>query len=242
MRKFSVSLAIFIATFSLDAGCSEVPPSNAGGTATHVDPSQEGGDQAAAETTVQDWFGLGDRQLRAGQCQDSVNSFEEGLRRRPAVEPHLWQYGIALFFVKRYADAKALFEKHRRVNPNDVENAAWHYLCVAKATDVDQARKILLPAPDDHRPPMAEILDRLAGGDFKAIEQAVDRLSGLPGHQSAKFYGDLYIGLVADAEGDSATAKAFMAKAAGTNQNHYMADVARVYHQHLSSSTEPLDD
>ncbi|TWT53481.1 lipoprotein NlpI [Rubripirellula amarantea] len=172
---------------------------------------------------------LGDAQLRAGKYDEAVNTFERVITADPESEPHLWQYGIALFFAQRYADGKQLFEKHRIVNPHDVENAAWHFLCVAKASDVEQARKILLPAPDDRRAPMKEILERLPGGSDQAI---VDRMNQL--HDvNASFYGNLYIGLIADAEGDKDTAKRYIRLAAETPLSHYMADVARVYDQWL---------
>jgi hypothetical protein len=37
------------------------------------------------------------------------------------------------------------FYAGRTVNPNDVENAAWHFLCVARAESPEKARAALLP-------------------------------------------------------------------------------------------------
>lgn len=172
---------------------------------------------------------LGDALLRGGRCSEAVESFERAIQRDPQSEPYLWQYGIALYFVGRHDDARALFEKHRIVNPNDVENAAWHFLCVANADDIVNARKILLPAPGDSRVPMEEVLRRLQGGDFDEIRAAVEKTRGTAVHASAEFYGNLYMGLIADAEGNANVAQEHLQKASDMDLTHYMADVARVY-------------
>ena len=198
-----------------------------------LERSQQQIKAAGPSVSYGDWTNLGDAQLRAGKNSDSVTSFENAIKLRPDAEPYLWQYGIALFFVDRFDDGQKLFEKHRKVNPNDVENAAWHFLCVAKAKDVEQARRILLPAPDDRRAPMSEILDRLPGGDDGAIIDRMKTLQGSAQASSANFYGNLYLGIIADAEGDSSKAKEKMEIAAATSATHYMADIARVYLEHL---------
>lgn len=181
---------------------------------------------------------LADAHLRAGDAAQATALYQQAIQRRGEAEPYLWQYGIALFFVNRFAEGRDLFVKHRKVNPRDVENAAWHFLCAAKATDLQKARKILLPAPDDPRPPMKQILTRLAGGDDQEIEAAVAALVETPAYDSARFYADLYLGLIADAEGDSAAAQRYIQQAAKTKATNYMADVARVYWQHLQNVQE----
>ena len=50
-----------------------------------------------------------------------------------------------------------MFESHRLVNPNDVENAAWHFLCVARQESPTAALAALLPVGPDSRMPMTEI-------------------------------------------------------------------------------------
>ena len=189
-------------------------------------------DKLGENGVAKDWSVLGDAQLRAGKFNEAIRSFEKSIQLDPPSKPYLWQYGIALFFGDRFDDGKRLFEKHRKVNSNDVENAAWHFLCVAKATDIGQARQIVLPAPDDPRAPMDEILKRLRSTDDSEILGRMEELQS----DSAQFYGNLYLGLIADAEGRDEDAIAFMKRAAQTKATHYMADVARVYLDHLVSS------
>lgn len=49
------------------------------------------------------------------------------------------------------------------MNPNDVENAAWHFLCVARAESPEQARAALLPVGSDRRVPMRQIYEMFRG-------------------------------------------------------------------------------
>ncbi len=71
--------------------------------------------------------------FRNGRLAESAAGFDSLARLVPESAPQLWQRGIALYYVGRYKDCRAQFESHRTVNPNDVENAAWHFLCVARA-------------------------------------------------------------------------------------------------------------
>src|SRR5262245_30685837 len=69
--------------------------------------------------------------FRNGRITESVAAFDTVAKMAPQAAPELWQRGIALYYAKRYKDCRAQFESHRTVNPNDVENAIWHFLCVA---------------------------------------------------------------------------------------------------------------
>ncbi len=191
---------------------------------------QQSHSQRGVHKTATDWSRLGDAQLRAGRFDEATKSFEVAIKLDSKTEPFLWQYGIALFFANRFDEGKLLFEKHRVVNPHDVENAAWHFLCVAKAHDVNQARKILLPAPDDRRTPMRQILKRLALTDDSVV---MEKMETAKEDLSTRFYGNLYLGLIADAEGRPDEAIQYIKRAAQTEATHYMADVARVYQNRL---------
>ncbi len=134
----------------------------------------------------------------------------------------LWQRGIALYFIGDYKRAAKQFEEHRKVNPNDVENAAWHFLCVAKAESFAKARELILPAPNDRRVPLKEIHQMLKSGDTDAVKRSMNRTPvDSNARADAKFYGDFYLGLYADATGD---------REAGT----------RVIDSHRQGSTAPL--
>ena len=129
-----------------------------------------------------------------GQIDAAADGFDQVAELLPQQAPHLWQRGIALYYAERYADCREQFESHRSVNPNDVENAVWHFLCVARAES--PAAAALLPVGPDSRVPMREVY-QMFGGDLAPAEvmaAAGDSLSG-------RFYAHLYLGLYFEALG-----------------------------------------
>lgn len=106
---------------------------------------------------------LGETAFAAGQFEKCVAAYDEVIRVDPRVEPQLWQRGLALYYADRFADGVRQFETHQTVNSQDVENAVWHLLCAARISDVDQARKKLIPITGDTRVPMSQIYEMFAG-------------------------------------------------------------------------------
>jgi lipoprotein NlpI len=154
---------------------------------------------ASSVLTAQAPRGLLDRavdEFEQGRFAASAATFDQLATLIPDQAPQLWQRGIALYYAGRYADCRRQFESHRTVNPDDVENAAWHFLCVAREQSPAQARAALLPVGPDPRAPMREVY-QLFRGSMTAndvLKAAGDRPSGL-------FYAHLYIGLHAEALG-----------------------------------------
>ena len=180
--------------------------------------------------------------FKLGQFKESVADFDKELKLRPAGKPYHWQRGIALYYAGDYKAGREQFELHKTVNPGDVENAAWHFLCVAKESGVDAARKALIPVVGDSRIPMAKIHDLFAGtaNDDDVMRAAI---VGNPDPDELKdrlFYAHLYVGLYHEAIGDAAGAKQHIDLAA-TNyrQNHYMGWVARVHAKLLEKPAPP---
>jgi lipoprotein NlpI len=137
----------------------------------------------------------------AGRVPESVTGFDRVAALVPQAAPELWQRGIALYYVGRYRDCRAQFESHRKVNPNDVENPAWHFLCVAKIESPEKARAALLPVGPDQRSPMREIYQMFQGR--VPVEVMLNTAGNDP---SARFYAELYAGLYFDATGNQTRA------------------------------------
>jgi lipoprotein NlpI len=175
-----------------------------------------------------------DGYLRSGKSAEAVRYFDQYLNKVPAALPELWQRGIALYFIGDYQRGAEQFEVHRRVNPHDVENAAWHFLCVAKRDSIETARQLVLPAPNDPRVPMEEVQALLRSGDREAVRKRMEETTaGTAARQQADFYGNFYLGLYADATGESTEALELLSKSAADAPHHYMGDIARVYVQYL---------
>ena len=175
--------------------------------------------QAVFNQAVDDFF--------EADIDASARGFDRVVELAPQVTPTLWQRGIVLYYAERYGDCREQFESHRTVNPNDVENAAWHFLCVAKQESPERARELLLPVGPDPRVPMREVYE-LYAGELGAEE--VMRAAG--GRLGDEFYAHLYLGLHAEALGDHTRALDHVREAASeryARAGGYMHRVARVH-------------
>jgi len=168
-----------------------------------------------------------------GRISESVAAFDELARVAPREAPYLWQRGIALYYAGRYKDCRAQFESHRTVNADDVENAAWHFLCVARGDSPKAARAALLPVGPDSRVPMREIYEMFRG---ETTADAVLKAAGA--RPQGRFYAHLYVGLYSEAIGDQARAREQIALAAQpqfADAGGYMHMVAVVHLARLDS-------
>jgi lipoprotein NlpI len=166
-------------------------------------------------------------QFEQARFSEAVDSFDALARARRDLAPHLWQRGIALYYAKRYGDCRAQFESHRSVNPDDVENAAWHFLCVARHEGAQSARAALLPVGPDSRVPMREVYEMFRGRlePSAVLVAAGSRPEGL-------FYAHLYVGLYLEATGKRDVALAHIKEAANPRYARiggYMHMVATVH-------------
>lgn len=173
----------------------------------------------------------GETRFKLGDAAGAVADFDEVIRLRPQTAPRHWQRGIALFYAGRHAEARDQFALHRQVNPDDVENAAWHFLCAAKAEGFDKAREQLLPVGPDPRVPMKEIYALYAGhGGAAEVEAAVAAEPAGARRAGARFYADLYLALYEEAAGRRAESARHIAAAARDFGAHgYMGHVARIH-------------
>src|SRR5437588_4413164 len=144
--------------------------------------------------------------FQQGRIAQAVDGFDRVAKLVPGYAPQLWQRGIALYYAGRYKECRAQFESHRTVNPDDVENAAWHFLCVARGESAEKARRALLPVGPDSRVPMREIYEMFRG---KYTPEQVMRAAGeginagIDAGINAQFYAYLYTGLYYEAAGDA---------------------------------------
>ncbi len=163
----------------------------------------------------------------SGNIDESATAFDDLVDLVPDFAPRLWQRGIVLYYAGRYDDCRQQFESHRTVNPNDVENAAWHFLCVAREHTAEEARSALLPVGPDGRVPMREIYQLFAGSGSRE-----DVMAATGGELRAEFYAHLYLGLYEEAIGNFDTALDHIRAAAAdeyARAGGYMHTVARVH-------------
>lgn len=162
---------------------------------------------------------------------ESVAAFDKLIALAPGAEPQLWQRGLSLYYVGEFVEGRKQFEIHQTVNPDDVENAAWHFICVAKKDGVEAARKALIPISGDTRVPMKEVHDLFAGKGTEAdVMKAAEAGADGESKRNHLCYAHLYLGLYHEALGNVEKAKAHMLKSAvDYKMDHYMGRCAQVH-------------
>ncbi len=185
----------------------------------------------------------GEDQFRVGRFKQSVADFDKVIELQPAKEPYHWQRGIALYYAGEFERGARQFDLHKQVNPNDVENAVWHFLCVAKTSGLDQARKQLIPIQRDLRVPFMEIYS-LYNGMTTPEEVMKAAHAGAPGEEELGerlFYAHLYIGLLKEVEGATEEARRHIAKANEQGADvGFMGDVAHIQSATAKAAQPPV--
>ena len=181
---------------------------------------------AAYAETPNDVYRRAVADFENARIKESAAGFDRLVKLVPDKAPDMWQRGIVLYYAARYQDCREQFESHRTVNPNDVENAAWHFLCVARADSPEKARAALLPVGPDSRVPMREIYQMFRG------ELTPEKVLASAGPQAeSQFYAYLYIGLYQEALGNQDRAREYITTAADDRfaAGGYMHTVAQVH-------------
>ena len=174
--------------------------------------------------------------FRRNDLEKALADFDRANELDPRMDPQNWQRGIALYYAGRFADGRLQFERHQTVNPEDVENAVWHFLCHAREKSPEAAREALIPIRGDTRVPMKEVHQLFAGKATPAdvIRAAEETPADPKTKRRHLFYAKLYLGLYFEATGDKAKAAEHIRAAAGmAPQGDYMGDVALIHARRL---------
>lgn len=173
----------------------------------------------------------GELHFKLGMAKESADDFTQLILRNPREGPNHWQRGISFYYADQFTFGRRQFESHQTVNPRDVENAVWHFLCVAREENIQSARTNLIPITGDSRVPMEQI-HRLFDGkatEKDVIAAAAGELPG-PRRESAEFYAALYLGLYHEVMKQPKESLVWMEKAVKLAEiGGYMGDVARVH-------------
>ena len=170
--------------------------------------------------------------FKLGRIKESAAAFDKFVDLAPDQAPKLWQRGISLYYAGRYEDGQRQFELHQTINSNDVENAVWHFLCVARRGGIEKARAALLKIENDPRVPMMQIYALYAGkGSAEEIMKAATTGKASPAELNERvFYAHLYLGLYFDVAGNEKMAREHIVQAADLFKvESYMGDVARIH-------------
>jgi lipoprotein NlpI len=177
----------------------------------------------------------GSEHFKLGHIAESIADFDKFLDLEPAETPKHWRRGIAYYYAGRFEEGWKQFKGYEQVDTNDVENAVWHYLCLARAVGPEKARGSMLKIGKDARVPLMEVY-ALFKGEAKPADvlAAIDK--GKPSandQNNRRFYAHLYLGLYYESIGDKKQTLEHMTKAVATPFPSYMVDVARVHLERL---------
>src|SRR5439155_2175138 len=170
--------------------------------------------------------------FKLGRVKESAADFDKFIDLSPDQAAKLWQRGISLYYAGRYEDGQRQFELHQTINSNDVENAVWHFLCVARRAGIDTARAALLKVESDPRVPMMQIYALYAGkGSAEEVIKAASAGKSSPKELNERqFYAHLYLGLYFDVAGNEKMAREHIVQATELFKvDGYMGDAARIH-------------
>ncbi len=178
------------------------------------------------------YFLRGSTEFKRGNIKASIADFDKQIELMPSAKVSHWQRGISYYYAGRWDDGIAQFEGYQSYDSNDVENAVWRFMCMARRDGIAKARKEILKIGDDKRVPMRQVYD-LYAGKLKPNDVLAAAQAGNPNDErlnSQLFYAHLYVGIYFELEGDKKAALVHLQKAADEHRiGHYMWDVARVH-------------
>jgi lipoprotein NlpI len=173
----------------------------------------------------------GEVHFKLGKFAESLADFDRYLEFEPSEKNGHWQRGITCYYAGKFDEGKKQFEGYEKVDTNDVENAVWHYLCVARKDGTAKARAALLKIGKDKRVPMSQVYELFAG-KLKPEDVLTASMTSGAGDELLNrqlFYAHLYLGLYYETEGDPKRALEHLEQAVEHRIGHYMWDVARVH-------------
>jgi lipoprotein NlpI len=179
----------------------------------------------------------GSEQFKLGKMDESIADFDRALKLQPDQEPWHWKRGISYYYAGRWDAGRKQFEGYQTVDDNDVENAVWRFLCMAREQGVPAARGDLLKIKRDLRVPMMEVYD-LYQGKLRPDYVLRAANAGEPDATDLNqrlFYAHLYLGLYYEVTGDAAKAKEHIELATRHKIFHYMWNVADVHAKRLTA-------
>lgn len=179
--------------------------------------------------------------FKLGNIRESLADFDQQIRLDPKAEASHWRRGLTLYYAEKFSEGAAQFVQSDKAEPEDVENAIWHFLCNARVVGIDKARAQFLKVTHDPRGDLMMAIYRLFRGegqpnDILTLAEAGDVPTAE--RHIRRFYAHYYVGMYFEAIGEREKSLKHISKAVEKYPvKHYMMDVARV-HLKLRASRE----
>jgi lipoprotein NlpI len=186
----------------------------------------------------------GTEYFKLRRFKEAIADFDQECKLEPAREPWHWKRGLAYYYAGQYDQGRHQFQQYHDRDDNDVENAVWRVLCMARMKDVGlkKAQADILVVRRDPRVPMMEVYALFAGkAKPDDVLQAIHR--GQPEQRerdSRVFYGNLYLGLYYDMIGDPKRSAEHLKVAVDHPIEHFMWDIARLHLNQMTNDKAPM--
>ena len=171
--------------------------------------------------------------FKLGHLRESLADFDREIELTPGAGPAHWRRGLTLYYAEKYQDGVKQFTTSDKAEPEDVENAIWHFLCNAKVKGLEKARGEMLKVKQDQRGEYMMKIYQLFKGEAKPEDVFAVAEAGQVDdkrRQSQRFYANYYVGMYYEAVGEPAKSLEYLKKAVEKYPiGDYMMDVARVH-------------
>jgi lipoprotein NlpI len=184
----------------------------------------------------------GTEKFKLRQFKEAIADFDLECKLDPARSPWHWKRGLAYYYAGQYDKGRDQFQAYHDREDNDVENAVWRVMCMARMKDVGlaKAQQQVLVVRRDSRVPMMEAYALFAGKAQPAdVLAAIDRGTPDDGERHRRmFYGSLYLGLYHDMVGERDRAVEHLKVAVKHPIEHFMWDIAKLHLRLLTGGKE----
>ena len=160
--------------------------------------------------------------FKMGNIMAAVQDWQVFIQLKPEKETEHWQICVGHALLGNYEEARKRFEWHWTVNPEDMEVAFWHFLCVARTEGLAKARENLMAVSGEKRVPMVQIYSLYKGESNESdVWLAVENGAPAPIERAQReFFAHYYIGLLRQAEGRFEDARASVSIALDIAHSH----------------------
>jgi lipoprotein NlpI len=177
----------------------------------------------------------GTAHFKLGQIKESLADFDKAIELDPTKAAAHWRRGLTLYYADEFAKGVAQFTTSDKAEPDDVENAVWHFLCDAKVKGLEKARGDMLKVQKDPRGPYFMKIYDLFRGTAKPEDVLAEAEAGKVGddlRKEQRFYANYYIGMYYECVGNPKKSLEHLKLAVEKYPiGHYMMDVAKVHIQ-----------
>lgn len=171
--------------------------------------------------------------FKMAEIAKSLADFDAYIAKMPQAAAAHWQRGLTLYYADKFADGVKQFTTSDKAEPEDVENAIWHFLCNARVQGVEKARREFLKVKADPRGAYMMTIYQLFKGEAKPADVFKAAESGQGSRdpeQIRRFYAHYYVGMYYEAIGEAKKSYDELKTAHDKYPiGHYMMDVARVH-------------